>query len=315
MKNMKQQIILINEVQYADMFLNEERHYPKFLDDIKTSVFKFVFDTLQKCIKNRMNEYKTTMGINCEYCDEIIFKIILRNGWDTKDKRLYKTYYLNHYNKLYNGKIYKPQIIIDVPINNGKTNYFILDYSVSHELTHLYDDWVALRNGNESISFQTKNVYSNDMIQYLMKRGREFEKGIAVLSYLSLKVERQAFLSQTIQELKQIGCTQFNYRQKIKETVLYNNISKGYKMFLNGIRIADSKMLYNLNAKIMTEFSGASIPKYDINGFDAEKYREKLIRWANNIYHQTMKSFGSIVSYYIDELKEDWNKHMSMIIL
>jgi hypothetical protein len=305
----------INEVQYADMFLNEERHYPKFLDDIKTNVFKFVFDTLQKCIKNRMNEYQTTMEINCEYCYEIIFKIILHNGWNTKDKRLYKTFYWNHYNKLYNGKIYKPQIIIDVPINNGKTNYFILDYSVSHELTHLYDDWVALRNGNESISFQTKNVYSNDMIQYLMKRGREFERGIAMLSYLSLKVEKQAFLSQTIQELKQIGCSQFNYREKIKETVLYNNISKGYKMFLNGIRNADNKMLYNLNAKIITEFSGASIPKCDVNTFDAEKYRERLIRWADNIYHRIMKSFGSVVSYYIDELEEEWNKHTSMIII
>jgi hypothetical protein len=308
-------ITQINEVQYADMFLNEERHYPKFLDDIKANVFKFVFDVIQKCIKKRINKYQTVMKLDCEYCDEIIFKITLCYGLDTKDKRLYKAYYLNNYNKLHDGKIYKPQIIIDVPINNGKTNYFILDYSASHELTHLYDDWTALCNGNESISFQAKNVYSNDMIQYLMKRGREFERGIAMLSYLSLKVEKQAFLSQTVQELKQIGCSQFNYRKKIKETVLYNNISKGYKMFLNGIRFADNKMLYNLNAKIMTEFSGASIPKCDVNTFDAEKYREKLTRWADNIYYRIMKSFGSVVSYYIDELEEEWNKHTSMLII
>ena len=209
-------ITQINEAQYADMFLNEERHYPKFLDSIKVNVFKFVFDIIQKCIKKRIKEYQTVMKLDCEYCDEIIFKLMLCYGLDTKDKRLYKAYYLNNYNKLHNGKIYKPQIIIDVPINNGKTNCFILDYSVSHELTHLYDDWTALRNGNESISFQAKNVYSNDMIQYLMKCGREFEKGIAMLSYLSLKVKKQAFLSQTVQELKQIGCSQFNYRKKNK---------------------------------------------------------------------------------------------------
>ena len=76
-------------------------------------------------------------------------------------------------------------------------------------------------------------------------------------------------------------------------------------MFFNGIKIADSKMLYNLNAKIISEFPSASIPKYDINGFDAEKYREMLIRWANNIYHQTMKRYGSVVSYYVDELEEE----------
>ena len=86
-------------------------------------------------------------------------------------------------------------------------------------------------------------------------------------------------------------------------------------MFLNGIRIADNKMLYNLNAKIMTEFSGASIPKCDVNTFDTEKYREKLIRWADNIYHRIMKSFGSVVSYYIDELEEEWNKYTSMFII
>lgn len=35
----KDKITIINEVKYADLFLNEERHYPKFLESFKSKIY------------------------------------------------------------------------------------------------------------------------------------------------------------------------------------------------------------------------------------------------------------------------------------
>jgi hypothetical protein len=305
----------INEAQYANMFLNEERHYPKFLDNIKSKVFNFVFDEITNCIKTRKHTFQTVMKIDCEFCDEIMFNIVLHEGLDAEDRRQYKAYYINNYCQLYNGKIYKPQITIDIPINNKWTNYFMVDYSIAHELTHLYDDWIRMKEGKESISVNYRNAENTNSVNYLLSSDGELYKGIGVIAYLSLKVERKAFLSQTVQELKGLGCNQFNYKEKLKETTLYNNLTKGIHMFHNGLQKTNSDVLYALNAELMSTYPKSNIPKCDIKTFNYDDYVKKLTEWVNNVYHQTMKRYGSVVSYYVDELEEEWNKHTSMFII
>lgn len=58
-------------------------------------------------------------------------------------------------------------------------------------------------------------------------------------------------------------------------------------------------------------------PKFlgNIKTFNTEQYKRTLMKWVDNVYHQTMKRYDSVVSYYVDELKEEWNKHTSMIII
>lgn len=306
---------LINEAQYANMFLNEERHYPKFLEQLKTNVFNFVINVIENCYKNKKLEYQTAMKFKCDYCDEIIFDIILRRDLDINDKRMYRAYYVNNYNQLYNGKLYKPQITIDIPIKNGKTDYFRIEYSISHELTHLYDDWMRMREGKESISMNQKNSETTNVVNYLLQSDNEMYRSVGVIAYLSLKVERKAFLSQTVQELKGLGCNQFNYKEKLKETTLYNNLTKGYRMFCNGMKNSNIETLYALNAALINTFPKSNIPKCDVKTFNYSEYCNNLAKWVNYAYHQIMKRYGSVVSYYIDELNEDWNKHRSLIII
>ena len=255
------------------------------------------------------------MEVDCEYCNEIIFDIILRDGLDIDDRRLYRAFYVNNYNQLHNGKLYKPQITIDIPLNNGRTNYFRVDYSISHEITHLYDDWMRMVEGKESVSMNTKNAETTNVVNYLLNYDNELYKGIGVIAYLSLKVERQAFLSQTVQELKGVGCNQFNYKEKLKETVLYNNLTKGYRMFCHGMENTNGDELYALNANIISTYPQSNIPKCDVKVFNVMEYRQKLIKWVTNTYHQTMKRYGSVVQYYIDGLNEEWNGHRSLIVI
>ena len=46
------------------------------------------------------------------------------------------------------------------------------------------------------------------------------------------------------------------------------------------------------------------MPKMNIGNFDAETYRNKILSWAEKVYHETMKSYASVVQYYINRLKE-----------
>ena len=305
----------INEVQYADMFLNEERHYPKFLDKLKMDVTHAVDEEIDKRTKDKQYHFNTNININSEYCDEINIDVTLNTNMNINDKCQYQASYYNENNCLQNGKLNCPQLRIVCPYVDRRINGFKLYYVIAHELTHLYDDWKRLKCGKESILLYPQNMDTISFLQEMIRIGTSLTKGIGMLSYLSLKVEQQAFLSQTIQELKQIGCTQFNYRDKLKETVFYGNLIKSYGLFCNSLNNAPNKGLTDLNKWIINNFPKASVPKYDIKAFNIEQYRQKLMRWADNIYHQTMKKYGSVVSYYVDELEEEWNKHTSMFII
>lgn len=305
----------INEVQYADMFLNEERHYPKFLDKLKMDVTRAIEVEIDKRTKDKQYHFNTNISINSEYCDEINIDVTLQPYGDINDRLQYQASYYNDNNYLQNGKLIWPQLIIMCPFVNHITDYFRLYYSVSHELTHLYDDWMSLKYGRKSILSYPQNRDTILFSQRAIKMGTDLGKGIGMLSYLSLKVERQAFLSQTVQELKGLGCTQFNYKEKLKETVFYGNLTKSYKLFYEGINNTYDEDLVRLNKWVIRKFPKASVPKYDVKIMNAEQYRQKLMCWADKIYHQTMKKYGSVVSYYVDELEEEWNKHTSMFII
>ena len=97
--------------------------------------------------------------------------------------------------------------------------------------------------------------------------------------------------------------------------MLYNNLTKGYRMFCNGMKNTNSDELYALNANIISTYPQSNIPKCDVKLFNVTEYSRKLIKWVTNIYHQTMKIYGSVVLYYIEELNEEWNKHRSLIVI
>lgn len=292
---------LINEVQYANMFLNEERHYPKFLDSFKSEVLIKLAKEIEYHTKLGFYNFVTYIEVNCEYCDKIDFNVKLNCGEDIKDSKKYSATYFNKYNQLLNGKVYNPKITLICPFDGKTTDYFKVDYCVSHELTHLYDDWMSLRNGKDNITQIPKNIDSTVFVRNMINSQIPLYKGMGMLCYMSLKVEKQAFLSQTINELKGLGCNSSNYKDKIKETVFYGNVNKSYKLFCDDIETCDDIMLERINMWLFQNVPKANIPKYNPINFNCSVYREKLKAWADNVFHQLMKYFGSIVSYYLDE--------------
>ena len=66
---------LINEVQYADMFLNEDRHYPKFLETFKSMVLMKLADEIEHHTKLNFYNFSAYIKVDCEYCDCIDFVV------------------------------------------------------------------------------------------------------------------------------------------------------------------------------------------------------------------------------------------------
>lgn len=295
--------------------INEERHYPKFLDELKETVIKDIMYKIGMTKNRNVTHFIYEIDVKSKYVDVIVIDMTFKYGENINDKQNYNAYYYNINNNLINGKLNKPQIIISLPFEGDITNYSILKYCISHELTHMYDDWMRLSKGKEGINYDDKNVSTTLFIQECMKNSTDFYKGAGGLCYMSLKVEKQAFLSQTIQELDALGCTPYNYREKIKETVLYNNLMKSYRMFTNGLNKCSNYDLINFNEFVFSNFPKANIPKYNIKNFQTNIYKQKLIEWGNNVKHKVMNSYNTVVSYYVDKMVTKLTENKCILIL
>ena len=290
------------------MFLNETMHYPKFLDTFKLDVGTRVCEKLKDMASNGIEHTSFTVSLNNEYVDTIEVDASLDFDCDPSDKRWYFASYFNHYDRCKDGRIHEPTLTVVCPAKGGEFDVSKLFYRVSHELTHLYDDWNSVRNGNGSICRRQQNVDTTKFIGGAINGNNDVLKNVAMLSYMSLKTEQQAFLSQTVQELESLGCNLWNYKEVLKKTDTYRNIAVSYRETVSFIRNAGYDQLRQLNWFIVIGYQKASIPKLNIGNFDAERYRTMLLKWAERVYHGIMKSYGSVVQYYLDQLNDGLSK-------
>lgn len=304
----------INENQYHSLFLDEERHYPKFLDNLKFNVSCKIYERLNDMIGGEVYKNTFTLPVDCEYVDEILVGATITVGGDLTDPKSYTARYFNNDPNLVFGKVHKPVLIISCPSSDGKIDLMTLTYVLSHELTHLYDDWVSISNGNGCISANDTISDTTSLIGLESIPDNTILKDIAFLSYMSLKTEKQAFLSQTVQELKALDCTMWNYKEVIKKTTLYNNVYKAHKNFTEAIENLDSEQLYDICKYITDNHPNANVPQMSLNVFNPEKYKIKLMKWADKNYKDIMKRYGSVVSYYLDGLREQFNRGRSLFV-
>ena len=68
-------IIKINEQQYRRLMLDEEMHYPKFLDILKNEISTKVHIEMEKQLSINKTDFEFSLPLKCEYTDNIIFKM------------------------------------------------------------------------------------------------------------------------------------------------------------------------------------------------------------------------------------------------
>lgn len=302
----------LNEQQYARMILNEEMHYPKFLDKLKGDVGTAVFSKLLQLIKNNVWEYDFPIIVDSDYVDVICIHIELVKSDDiTEQFGQYATYF-NNKEYLVNGKLDKPTISISAPCNGKDVDYFALERNLYHEITHLYDDWVSIKNGNGCLCKRIGNIYTESFVEDSMGGavGGDLFKSISFLAYMSIKTERQAFASQTVKELEGLGLDLYNYKEIIQKTSFFKNISLSYNEAIDGLEKCSDSDLELLNKQLIARYPNANIPKNKGDNFDIGKYRQKLIKWVDKSYRNGMKVYGGVVQYYLNQLeKEHFKKY------
>ena len=289
--------MLLNECEIAEL-LAEERHYPSFLDGFKNDVKDKFNKKLNSMLKEGVRESVFEISVQCEYCDKIRFDVTLTPSDKVSDLTLYSMHYRNE-SEFKDGKIQLPEMECNFPFDEKKneTNIILCDVFLTHELTHLFDDWMALKNGKESIFFDNVSLEKDNLAFFGKFQNNGFAKAFSDLIYMANRIEECAYLSEVFSELAYYGCNNKNCHEKMKETLAYGNMVDAKNNFDNELSSADFPII-----KVCLNMVKYVLKKLRIKYCgDNEKWqRNELKLWAERVFRRYMQRYYSIVGYYLD---------------
>lgn len=309
-----QKLVKLNEQQFSRLFLDEEMHYPKFLDELKAWTSLRIVAHISDMSRNGISEDDFFCPLNCKYADKILVHAKIENAFEGNQNGKCYALYFNTDDKLVDGRIQGAQLFVTCHKEREKLDLGTMQTAIAHEITHLYDDWNSIRNGNGCICKNVNNISTTEFLEQSIKNGPKILNDIAFLAYMALKTEKQAFLSQTVQELETLGCNLWNYKDVLKKTSVYRNVAISFEGLKKNLENTSDEDLENLNKIFVTGNQNVKVPKQNINDFEPKLYREKLLKWAERVYRETIKSYGSVVQYYLDGLEEKERPKTSMYV-
>lgn len=296
--------------------VDEAMHYPDFLDRIKTevcfNVCNYVSDMvdLNKCFFE--TDFNTSFNL---YFKTINISITLNYGENINDKKLYGGFSNSNEKLTEDNKLDIGFLTFIFPVSDdGKYDASKIRYVVSHEVSHLYDDWNDLVRSGEGIFVNKKTSSNTILMRDFHKSENSLLRGIAWLCYFSNYTEGNSFASQIMQELKALKANHTNVKEKFKETVSYDNIKKTEKDFFEGLNNSNDGELYNLNQYIVKNNKNISLPKLNPNQFESDRYRNMLSKWAERLIHRIVKRYYGVVQLYNDRLNEEWSRKTCIFV-
>lgn len=287
---------ILNECEIAEL-LGEERHYPSFLDKFRTDVIEEFIRNLEQMTEEHVTAKTFNVTVDNEYCHTIVFNVKLNVGEDVFDRDNYKLSYYNN-SGLKDGKLENPVINTIFPVDDEWYTLFDLCRAyLMHELTHLYDDWMRIKNGKGNLCFDDKVNVANSIKDIGETFNSEFAKAFCNMLYMTTKSEEQAFMSELLSELFAIGCTEVNYREKMKETVPYMNIRNAKKNLVKAVNECDYGEIFMVMSIVKRKNLRIG---FDFDLKNETALREKLIRWAELAEDRFLKRYYSVVGYYLE---------------
>ena len=282
----------LTESELSQLLLNEELHYPRYLEEMTDIILQWCKDDISSLLNNKESsgDFLHFFKDN-QYADRLSLSISISEGnmFTNTRAQYYNEYGTFGFNKII-SKLSCPSIYLNITLNkNGTYNEHQLKTSISHELMHLYDDWNSLYN----MMFQNPD---------------KLLQNIGKLLYLSNKFEKKAFIAQVYNELKAIGCTDENYREKYKETITYKNYNKLKNVIKQEIISSSDNELKNINHILNTEYKETHLPKISNNKFDVEIYKNKINKFIDTVCHDFIKKYGGILTAYLNDFKTFNNK-------
>lgn len=298
----------ITESQLSKLLLNEELHYPRYLEEMTDIILQWCKDDISSLLNNNENNGDFLHFFkNNQYTDRLSLSINISEGnmFSNTKAQYYNEYGTLGFNKTDN-KLNCPNIYLNITLNkNGIYNEHQLKTSISHELMHLYDDWKSLSQGNEPINTNQDLMAAHNM---MFQNTDKLLQNIGKLLYLSNKFEKKAFIAQVYNELKAVECTDENYREKYKETITYKNYNKLENVIGKEIISSSDDELKNINYVINIEYKETHLPKIPNNKFNVKIYRNKVNKFIDNVCHDFIKKYGGILTAYLNDFKMFNNK-------
>ena len=291
----------LTESELSQLILNEELHYPRYLEEMTYIILQWCKDDISSLLKNKESngDFLHFFKDN-QYADRLSLSINITEGnvFTNTRAQYYNEYGTFGFNKIMN-KLSCPSIYLNITLGkNGTYNEHQLKTSISHELMHLYDDWNSLSHGNGPINTNQDLMAANNM---MFQKDNHLLQNMGKLLYLSNKFEKKAFITQVYNELNAVGCTDENFREKYKETITYKNYNKLETLIKQEIISSSDEELQNINYILNSEYKDTHLPKLSIHNFNANEYRDKLNKFIDNVCHDFIKKYGGILTAYLQD--------------
>ena len=298
----------LTESELSQLLLNKELHYPRYLKEMTNIILQWCRDDISSLLSNKEScgDFLHFFKAN-QYADGLSLSISISEGnvFSNTRAQYYSEYSTFGFNKI-NNKLSCPSIYLNITLDkNGTYNEHHLKTSILHELMHLYDDWNSLLHGNEPINTNQDLIAAHNM---MFQNIDKLLQNIGKLLYLSNKFEKKAFITQVYNELKAVGCTDENYREKYKETITYKNYNKLKNVIKQEIISSSDNELKNINHVLNTEYKETHLPKISNNKFDVEIYKNKVNKFIDSVCHDFIKKYGGILTAYLNDFKTFNNK-------
>lgn len=279
--------------------IGERLHRMEFMESLQEDIFNFI----KSFIENKpIGEYKIIYDKENDYFNKLNIFIKISANENNKQTKINGNYY--NESGLIGGKIDSPILIINISqaLNEENNNSF-LETVVVHETTHLYDDWQRMRNGHKPIVIDNSLSRKNEIAANLIKNYRGLLNTIGWCIYLDFFVENNAFVNQSIAELKRLNANKENVRAKIKSTIAYRNYKK-IKIDINYYLNRESNEdLMVINNFVINNNLNKIVPCLDLDNFDCNLYKTKLLNWTDAIFNRFIRRYAGIVIYYIEKQK------------
>lgn len=282
--------------------LNETMHRMDFLVPLYNEVYRFAYNSILKMLQAHINQHTFLTSFENQYFDMLKLKINISQIWGQDDSENGGMY--ENYDELVNGKIPLPIITINITPNIGGTiDKDTLRSTVEHELTHLYDDWIWQKSGHEPLLKTKKRSSNKEYIDNVLDNVEGYESDVykcfAYCVYISDYAEENAFLNQSIAELKKLGANRGNVHDVMKKTTAYQTYRLTYEQTKEVLENCSEEEVDSAYQALVQKYGQISLPKKK-NGVS---YKQTFLMWVENILKGFIKRYSSIVQYYIDNLE------------
>lgn len=301
--------VRINEKQLNELLIHEKLHYnydiEPLLSEVMDTLNAKISNTLKQMRKYKVDNHEETFNVpikNSKYIDNIEFTIKYDMFIDTNKVNKSTASYYNENPEIdrSTGKMRYPTITVKLPFNNMYYyDRLLLKSAVSHELTHLIDDYEEIIRDNTPINYRKMPLTIQTMHE--LGADNKLYNALFMLLYTGYEFEKKAFINQAYNDLKRVGCNPYNYKEVYKKTDPYITYTNMYNKSINIIQNASDNELEELNFVLNTAYTNHDIPRMNIGYFTADEYRAKLINMAKRIRHDFMKKYGGIITAYLED--------------